>query len=53
MSCEKKAIYESIAESKLMFESISEEEIFIYGFRLGAQIMLEIINEPDKQLLPI
>ncbi|MEE1239379.1 MAG: hypothetical protein UHO61_05595 [Acutalibacteraceae bacterium] len=53
LSCEKKAIYESIAESKLMIESISEEEIFIYGFRLGAQIMLEIINEPDKQLLPI
>ena len=47
LSCEKKAIYESIAESKLVVESISEEEIFIDGFRLGAQIMLEIINKPD------
>lgn len=53
LSCEKKAMYESIAESRLMIESISEEEIFIDGFRLGAQIMLEIINEPDKQLLQI
>ena len=53
LSCEKKAMYESIVESKLMLESISEEEIFIDGFRLGAQIMLEIINEPDKQLLQI
>lgn len=53
LSCEKKAMYESIAERRLMLESISEKEIFIDGFRLGAQIMLEIINEPNNQLLHI
>ena len=53
LSHDEKTLYESIAEKKLMLESISEEEIFIDGFRLGAQIMLEIIQEPNKQFFQI
>ena len=29
------------------------EEDFLEGFRIGAQIMLEILTEPDKQLISI
>lgn len=51
LSREQKALYESIAESKGMLEGISEKEIFIDGFRLGARIMLEILTESDRQFL--
>ena len=53
LSREDMALYESIAESKCMLDAISEKEMFIEGFRLGAQIMLEVLTEPDRELMPI
>ncbi len=47
-----KRLYESILEGRYQQEDIAETETFVEGFRLGAQIMLEILTEPEKQLLP-
>ena len=41
-------MYENILQSRFEQEGISERETFIEGFRLGAQIMLEILTDPDK-----
>lgn len=48
ISKEEKVLYENILQSRFEQEGISERETFIEGFRLGAQIMLEILTDPDK-----
>ncbi len=51
LSAKDKEVYEQIFELRFSQESIAEKETFIDGFRLGAQIMLEIVSNPNKQLL--
>lgn len=50
---EEKKLYEVVLECRSKQECILEEEIFVDGFRLGAQIMLEIFISPKKQLRDI
>ena len=50
---DQKKLYESIFEDRFDQEDIYLKETFIEGFRLGAQIMLEVLTEPDKQLIDI
>lgn len=40
-----KLLYESILEAIYEQEGFFEKEQFVYGFRLGAQIMLEILTQ--------
>lgn len=40
-----KLLYESILEGIYEQEGFFEKEQFVYGFRLGAQIMLEILTQ--------
>ncbi len=49
VSSAEKALYEQIIEIKGEQENFSEKEMFIDGFRLGAQIMLEILTQPESQ----
>ncbi len=44
-------LYEQIVDKINEQYCIAEKETFIDGFRLGAQIMLETLTEPNKQLL--
>ena len=48
---EQKALYEEILDKRTDQENIYTKEIFVEGFRLGAQIMLEILTEQDRQLI--
>ena len=50
---EEKEIYENILQYRSRQSCILEEEIFADGFRLGAQIILEILMPPKKQLRDI
>lgn len=48
---EERAIYDNIQENRFRREGISEKETFAVGFRLGAQIMLEVLNGSDTQFI--
>lgn len=50
---EESEFYENILQYRSRQECILEEELFVDGFRLGAQIMLEILIPPQKQLRDI
>lgn len=50
LSEDARTLYESIMEIHFQQAAISEKELFIDGFRLGAQIMQEIYLEPNRQL---
>ena len=51
LSAKDKEVYEQFFELRFSQELIAEKEMFIDGFRLGAQIALEIVTKPNKQLL--
>ena len=53
ISKQEKQIYEELFEIRFQQEDIMLTETFVEGFRLGAQIMLEIFSEPKRQLVPI
>lgn len=48
LSNDKKKIYEQLAVKKCEQQSITDKESFACGFRIGAQIMLEILNCDEK-----
>ena len=49
MSEDEKECYDKICDLTSEMQSISEEEIFIEGFRLGAKIMLSVVCEYKGQ----
>lgn len=53
ISKQEKQLYENILELRFKQEDILLEEVFIEGFRIGAQIMLEVFSEPKSQFEPI
>ncbi len=44
LSDEQKKLLEKFMDSHSDFNALSESVIFIYGFRLGAQLMLEVLS---------
>lgn len=49
LSLEKaKEILEKLQDNQAEWVSLKECEIFTYGFRLGARIMLEVVDDSDK-----
>ena len=53
ISGQEKELFESIFITRFQQEDIMLTETFIEGFRLGAQIMLEVLSEPKRQFTPI
>ena len=53
ISKQEKQLYEKVLELRFKQEDILLEEVFIEGFRIGAQIMLEVLSEPKSQFEPI
>ncbi len=53
ISGQEKELFEKILELIYGQEEILLTDTFVEGFRLGAQIMLEILTEPKRQLTPI
>ncbi len=53
ISGQEKELFESIFITRFQQEDIMLTETFIEGFRLGAQIMLEVFSEPKRQFTPI
>ena len=43
-----KEILEKLQDNQAEWASLKECEIFMYGFRLGARIMLEVMDDSDK-----
>ncbi|MBQ8869457.1 MAG: hypothetical protein IJ027_07085 [Oscillospiraceae bacterium] len=52
-SKQEKELFEQILELIYGQEEILLTETFVEGFRLGAQIMLEVFSEPKRQFTPI
>ena len=50
---EAKAAYDTYSESYSHLMSMSEADSFTKGFRLGVQILLEVISKEDTQLPPM
>lgn len=48
MCDDKKKIYERLAVQRCEQQSITDKESFICGFRIGSQIMLEILKGDEK-----
>ena len=48
MCDDKKKIYEQLAVQRCEQQSITDKESFICGFRIGSQIMLEILKGDEK-----
>ena len=53
INTQEQQIYEEILKTRFEQEDIMLTETFVDGFRLGAQIMLEVFSEPKRQLIPI
>ena len=53
ISGQEKELFESIFITRFQQEDIMLTETFVEGFRLGAQIMLEVFSEPKRQFTPI
>ena len=49
LSDEARETYEKLWECKSELSSLNELEAFISGFRLGAQIMLEVMEVSDNE----
>ena len=43
-----KEVFEKLKENQAEWACLNECEVFTYGFRLGARIMLEVMNGSDK-----
>ena len=43
---EQKAIFEKFDDCWSEYASLAEEAIFVYAFRLGAQMMLDVLSKP-------
>ncbi|MBQ8338443.1 MAG: hypothetical protein IJY33_04795 [Oscillospiraceae bacterium] len=50
---QEKELFESIFVTRFQQEDIMLTETFVEGFRLGAQIMLEVFIEPKRQFTQI
>ena len=46
MTGEQKDIFERFDDCWSEYASLAEEAIFVYAFRLGAQMMLDILSKP-------
>lgn len=44
-----KVVYEKMKDNLLELGQVSECEIFTQGFRLGARVMLEVLNDSDAE----
>ena len=53
ISKQQKQLFEKVLELRFKQEDILLEEVFIEGFRIGAQIMLEVFSEAKSQFEPI
>lgn len=49
LSADSRKQYEAIEDIRAKLNFISEEAIFITGFRLGARIVMDVIGEYDGQ----
>ena len=43
-----KKVFEKLKENQAEWTCLNECEVFTYGFRLGARIMLEVMDGSDK-----
>ena len=50
---DKKDIYGHISEERHKRQDITDREMFICGFRLGAQLMMDVLNDWDKETATI
>ena len=48
LSDEEKKVFEKYVDCQEEYSFYSDKEIFIYGFCLGARIMLEVMRETDE-----
>jgi hypothetical protein len=48
-SDEQKATFEKFHDCWSEYVSLAEEAIFTYAFKLGAQIMLDVLNSKDNE----
>ena len=46
---EQKEIFEKFHDCWSEYMSLAEESIFTYAFKLGAQIMLDVLNSKDNE----
>ncbi len=53
MNKQQKELFENVFTTRFEQEDIMLTETFVEGFRLGAQIMLEVFSEPKRQLTSI
>ena len=44
-----KEVFEKLKENQAARTCLSECEVFVYGFRLGARIMLEVMDDSGKR----
>ena len=50
LSPEARKLLETILDKNLILTSISEEDVFIRGVRIGAQFILDVISDYKSQL---
>ena len=50
---QEKELYNEIVCMRGSQENIAQREIFVDGFRLGANMMLEILTQTDRQIRPL
>ena len=43
---EQKDIFERFNDCRSEYSSLSEEALFVYAFRLGARLMLDVLSKP-------
>ncbi len=48
LSDEQKALLEKMLDCRCQMDSITEKSIFIYGFRLGAQLMTSALSSIEE-----
>ena len=53
ISGREKELFENIFITRFQQEDIMLTETFVEGFRLGAQIMIEVFSEPKRQFISI
>ena len=51
LSDEAKAVFEKMKDNLAELEQYSESEIFSQGFRLGARLMMDVLDDSDTETL--
>ncbi|MBR1811181.1 MAG: hypothetical protein IJ766_05995 [Clostridia bacterium] len=50
LSKEASAVFEALLDTQMEYNALLEQKSFIYGFRLGARIMLEALRDDEENI---